>query len=258
MESCVASDSPLSSNPTLLFGNDPDSSLPYRTFTGVANWVQRVSRPDISHSVTYHSQFNSCFQKAHFESVKKLFRYLSGTAHYCLTYHRAAAKRGETATVTIMTDSDWAQNYDRKSFMGIIVYFCNCPVAWCSTKQSIQALSTMEAEFVANVEGVKWGLYICNLMDGVCDIETPISLYGDNSAAKEFSSKLGCNLRTKHISVRYHFIKEYTAVLKMFVLKHVPSAKNLADILTKGLSGERTRYIATHLLGLSHDASSPI
>ena len=139
--------------------------------------------------------------------------------------------------------------------MGIVVYFCECPVAWCSTKQPIQALSTMEAEFIGNAEGVKWVLYLCNLLEGVCEIARPTVVEGDNTACKEYASKVGCNTRTKHISVRYHFLKEYTSVLKLFAIKHIPGASNVADLLTKGLPAPRTAALAKFLLGMDLNLS---
>ena len=63
---CVGKLSPLVTNPELEFGHSLDESIPYRTFTGTANWYAQVTRPDISHAVTYHSQFNSCFTSSHF------------------------------------------------------------------------------------------------------------------------------------------------------------------------------------------------
>ena len=170
------------------------------------------------------------------------------TADWKLIYWKRNAQLTEACTARVVTDTDWAENCDKKSFMGIIVYFCECPVAWVSTKQSIQALSTMEAEFIGGAEGAKWYLYLENLLEGVVELESPARIEGDNKSATEFAKNAGCNMRTKHISVRYYFLKELLALGRL-LLEHIPGITNVADLLTKGLPGPRTEALARYLLG---------
>ena len=89
---------------------------------------------------------------------------------------------------------------------------------------------------MAMAEGIKAGLYIKNLLSDLINFSLPILVQVDNSAAKAFSEHDGCNQRTKHVDIRYHFVRDYIN-LKWFEPAYVRSEDNLADLLTKILDG---------------------
>ena len=118
---------------------------------------------------------------------------------------------------------------------------------WNSSKQSVVATSSFEAEYMGLAEGVKAGLYLFNLLQPIVEVELPMLLEVDNKAAIAFSESEGCNARTKHVDIRYHFVRDYISQ-GMFTITHIPSAENLADLLTKILSQEVQAKLTQRLL----------
>ena len=84
-------------------------------------------------------------------------------------------------------------------------------------------------------------------MHGIVDVELPIQLLVDNDAAKAFSESEGCNTRTKHVDIRYHFVRDYIAS-GMFVVYHIESSLNISDLLTKVHSQETQKRLTEQLL----------
>ena len=196
-----------------------------------------MTRPDITFATIFHAKFTASSTQAHYESALDIPRYLSKTADYKLHYRRSNITDGKFR-IRIQTDSDWATDFiDRKSYQSYIVYLNDKPIMWNCSKQSVVATSTFEAEYMALAEGVKAGLYLLNLLHTIVDVELPIQLQVDNKAALAFSESEGCNARTKHVDIRYHFVRDYIAK-GWFIISHLSSAKNLSDLLTKVLSQE--------------------
>ena len=94
-------------------------------------------------AVSILSQFMRNPGREHWEAVKRVIRYLKGSADIGLTL--GTADTGLEAYV----DADWASQSHRHSMTGYIVYLHGSPIAWSARKQSIIALSTAEAEYIA-------------------------------------------------------------------------------------------------------------
>ena len=104
------------------------------------------SRPDLCFSVSYFSRFQDCAQTVHWNYLKRVLRYLRGTASYELVYTRDANAQPLKGFV----DSDWANDVDdRRSTSGFLFEVYGNTVSWTSRKQGLVALSTTEAEYVA-------------------------------------------------------------------------------------------------------------
>nr|GEV88923.1 retrovirus-related Pol polyprotein from transposon TNT 1-94 [Tanacetum cinerariifolium] len=82
---------------------------------------------------------------SHLEAVKRIFRYLKGTTHLGLWYHK-----GTGIEIVVYSDSDHAGDYvNRKSTSGICTFMECCLTSWFSKKQTALAISTTEAEYVS-------------------------------------------------------------------------------------------------------------
>ena len=79
-------------------------------------------------------------------------------------------------------------------------------------------------------------------------ITEPVPIHVDNMGAKYIAENLVNNKRTKHIDIRYHFIRHYIQE-KTISLLHVPTHVNLADIMTKALPASTFRKLSRMLLG---------
>ncbi|GFV46209.1 transposable element Tc1 transposase [Trichonephila clavipes] len=108
------------------------------------------------------------------------------------------------------SDSDFATNRDdRVSMGGFITFIDETPISWRTFKQKSVSLSTMEAEYVSLTEAAKEFIWLKNVIDNK-SLNLELSenvMFCDNQAAISFSKSPVENYRTKHIDVRYHFLR---------------------------------------------------
>lgn len=213
--------------------NDKDKNcmkdIPYRELVGCLLFVAQRTRPDILFTVIALSQYNNNPGYIHWTRLCQLTRYLLSTSEYGITYHG-----DQNLQLTIYCDSDWGADRDtRKSTSGYILYLGSCPISWRSLKQKSVSLSTMEAEYVAISEAVKELLWILPIIKElkVINLTTPVILC-DNQSAIFYSHNSVENQRSKHIDIKFHFVREKLSE-GMFILKYVQSNRNVADIFTK-------------------------
>jgi hypothetical protein len=105
-----------------------------------------------------------------------------------------------------------------------------------SKKQSTVALSTTEAEYQAISEGAKEALWLKNFLTELgCHPKAPIALWNDNTGAVALAHDPLHHARTKHIDIKYHFIRDLIE-RRIVALKYMSTEHMPADILTKCIS----------------------
>ena len=107
-------------------------------------------------------------------------------------------------------------------------------VWWYCRKQSTVALSSTEAEYMALSDAVREILYVYQLMKDLLVLTLPVVVHVDNQGAAFIAEKEVNNKLTKHIDVRFHFVRQYIAD-KIIDMQYIPTALNVADIFTKPL-----------------------
>ncbi|GFS98207.1 retrovirus-related Pol polyprotein from transposon TNT 1-94 [Trichonephila clavipes] len=139
------------------------------------------------------------------------------------------------------SDSDFATNRDdRVSMGGFITFIDETPISWRTFKQKSVSLLTMEAEYVSLTEAAKEFIWLKNVIDNK-SLNLELSenvMFCDNQAAISFSKSPVENYRTKHIDVRYHFLRNLIYD-KVFQIKYIGTKNNLADIFTKPMVKEK-------------------
>lgn len=135
---------------------------------------------------------------------------------------------------------------DGKSTSGNIFFCKGGPVAWGSSRQTCVALSTSESEYIAAAKAAQtasiWlGLVEAELETEEQEITIPVMLklpsvplYCDNQSAIRLVKNAEFHQRTRHINLRYHFIRDYQEQKRIDV-QYVGSSNQLADIFTKPL-----------------------
>jgi hypothetical protein len=134
-------------------------------------------------------------------------------------------------------DADWAGDLDnRRSTTGYIFKIFGGAVAWKSRRQPTVANSTTEAEYMASSDATRQAIWIRLFLNGLGldDGTKPFLILNDNNGAIALTKNPVHHERSKHIDIKHHFIREKVEDNTVTLL-HVPSADNLADLLTKYL-----------------------
>ena len=167
----------------------------------------------------------------HLAAAKRILRYIKGTSDYGLVY-----ENNEESKLVGFCDSDYAGDQDdRKSTSGYIFFLGSKPIAWNCSKQKVVALSSCEAEYISSTSAVCQGIWISKFIhELIGEFIEKFDLCIDNKSAIEISRNLVYHGQTKHIEVRYHFIRNCIEENKV-MLKYVRTDDQLADLFTKPL-----------------------
>ena len=150
-------------------------------------------------------------------------------------------------------DEDYAnKDNDRCSGSGIAVTLGGTVASHASKTQRVVSLSTPEAEHIAAGDGVKEALFVRAVLSLIAPemCGASIKVLEDNQGTKALIENPLSSARSKHIGVRFHFIREIFKARKISE-EYVASAEQHADILTKALSRANFRYHRKHLMNLA-------
>jgi hypothetical protein len=218
-----------------------DSTL-YRSMVGSLLYLT-ASRPDIMQAVGMVERFQSSPKESHVMVVKRIFRYLKGTSDFGLWY-----PRNKGFELISYTDVDWAGSVDeKKSTSGNAFFLGECLVSWSSRKQSSISLSTTEAEYIAVVECCTQILWMIQTLEDIkIECNQLIPIYCDNTSAINISKNPVMHAKTKHIPIKYHFLREKVSDKKVR-LEYVGSKEKIADIFTKPLPKEAFEHLRKNM-----------
>ncbi|KAL5774045.1 hypothetical protein ACOSP7_011602 [Xanthoceras sorbifolium] len=211
------------------------AKVPYASAIGSLMYAMVCTRPDIAQAVGAVSRYMNNPGKIHWEAVKWILRYLRGTTNKTLCF-----KGGDT-TLTGYVDADLAGNVDiRKSTTGYVYTLGGTAVSWVSQLQKIVALSTTEAEYVAVTEASKEMVWLQSFLEELGKKQEDNVLYCESQSAIHLAKNPSFHSRTKHIQLRYHFIRSLLedGILK---LEKISGAQNPADMLTKTVTTDKLK-----------------
>ena len=207
-----------------------DNPRLFREVVGSLIYVMVCTRPDIAFIVSKLSQYMTKPTKAHLSVAKNVLKYLKGTINHKLIYRKCS----EDLYLTGFSDSDWAGSEDRRSTSGYAFKLSrdSALVSWKTKKQPTIALSTCEAEYISVTHALQEGLFLRQLLNDLLSCSKSIVLHVDNRGTIDLAHNPVHNQRTKHVDIRYHFIRQ--CVQEGIVsLVHVSSNDNFADVFTK-------------------------
>ncbi|XP_068490452.1 secreted RxLR effector protein 161-like [Phaseolus vulgaris] len=200
----------------------------YKQIVGSLMYLTTI-RPNIMFSVSLISRYMSKPTELHLQAAKRILRYLNGTTNHGIFY-----KKGEEKELLVFTDYAGDEE-DSKSTSGYVFLLSSGAVSWMSKKQPIVALSTTEVEFVAAATCACQAIWIRMVLKGLNHVQHKGTIIMcDNTSTIKLSKNPVMHGRSKHIRVRFHFLRDLVKSEKI-ELVHCGTQKQVADVMTKAL-----------------------
>lgn len=209
----------------------------YQSALGCLLYITLAIRPDIAYSVIKLSRFASNPSQDHIIGIKRILRYLSNNKDIGITYNIAKSlKQNNNHFISGYSDSDYGGDLiNYKSTTGYIFLLAGGPISWKSKLQPLIAQSTTEAEYIAINTTIKEAIYLKALLDELGYYkQNKFPIYTDNNGALLLAQNAVFHERTKHIAIKYHFIRDLISK-GIIDLGYIPTNNNKADGLTKAL-----------------------
>ncbi|GAU46965.1 hypothetical protein TSUD_143070 [Trifolium subterraneum] len=228
-----------------------DSTM-FRQLLGSLRYLCQT-RPDIIYAVGYVSRFMSNPLKSHLLAAKRILRYINGTIHYGVLY--PYARDSSKLELNGFSDADWCgDKVDRRSTSGYVFKFQNAPVSWCSKKQSVIALSSCEAEYVAGSLAACQANWLQSLLSEMkITNNITVMLKIDNKSAINLAKNSVSHGKSKHIETRFHFLRDQVNKGKLS-LKYCSTNDQQADILTKAMKRDQFLKLRREMEIVSFDS----
>ncbi|KAG8496699.1 hypothetical protein CXB51_007954 [Gossypium anomalum] len=205
------------------------SHVPYSSAVGSLMYAMVCSRPDLSYAVSAVSRYMANPGKEHWKAVQWILRYLRGTTDVCLQFGRT-----EDGVIGYV-DADFVGDLDRRrSLTGYVFTIGSCAISWKATLQTTVALSTTEAKYMAITKACKEAIRLKGLFSELNEDLQISTVFCDSQSAIFLTKDQMFHERTKHIDVRYHFVRDIITRGDIVVSK-ISTHENPADMMTKSL-----------------------
>ena len=229
-------------------GNDePVHDKPVRAAVGSLMYLGGMTRPDIANAVRAVARQAHDPAERHWPAVRKIIAYLNKTK-----YLRLVLLKDGDRKLSVYVDADYAnKDNDRRSVSRVAVMVGGTVVNASSTTQHCVTISTSEAEYVAMAQGAKTALFTKAVLDFLQPelASETIDLLENNQGEITMEEYPISGGRTKHIDVRYHFIREMVE-RKVLNIQYTESSNQHADILTKSFGLEAFTRHRSFLMSL--------
>ncbi|XP_077221653.1 secreted RxLR effector protein 161-like [Tasmannia lanceolata] len=190
-----------------------------------------ASRPDIMFNVCLCAQLQSEPRESHLFAVKRIFKYLRGTPSFGHWYEKS-----DSFDLEGYSDADFAGcRVDRKSTSGTCQFLGRPLVSWFSKKQNSVALSTTDAEYIADGSYCAQILWMKNtFLDYGLNLKC-VPIHCDNTNAINLTKNPIQYSRAKHIEIRHYFLRDHSKKGDISI-EYIHTNDQLADIFTKPLN----------------------
>lgn len=235
MQNCDGMATPSDTNQVLCsFGDSDKSAYPYRELIGSLMYLAIGTRPDIAHAVGVASRYLDKPTIVHEKAAKRILKYLKKSLNFGTLYPSS-----KTCELRAYSDADYAGDMDtRRSTSGFAFIFGGGVISWGSERQKSVSLSTTESEYMAASLCVQELIWLRKMFYEILDQgELKIALHMDNQSAIRLVKNPEFHKRSKHIDIRYHFIRECFEK-GLFTLDYISTEEMIADVFTKALPAQ--------------------
>ncbi len=141
-------------------GNTSNYSNSYVELIGELQFIANIMRPDIAYMISRLSSYTGNLTMQHVSALKHVLRYLSGTKSYSITYGDVL---GHPNYFHGYVDASFGNANGCKLTTGYVFKMAGGAITWYSKKQSVTALSSTEAEYIALSEAAQEVCWLQNL-----------------------------------------------------------------------------------------------
>jgi len=214
------------------------SKFPYASRVGSLMYAMVYTRPDMAHALGVVSRYINNPGKEHWKTVKWILRYLRGTTNQALCFGGSNIALHGYVDVDIVGDRD-----NMRTTTVYVFTIGGTTVNWVSKLQSVVALSTTEAEYVADIEASKEMIWLLRFLDELGKNKELGMLYGDRQSAIHLTKNSAFHSKTRHIHFKHHFI--WSALDDgQLKLEKIHTSQNVAHMLTKFVTNEKLRFFS--------------
>ena len=213
---------------------------------------------DIVVSVSIFSRAMAVSARKHLTAVTRVLLYLKGTSNCGIMIKKLESFQLNDSYDLLLhlnllryMDSEYARDIStKKSTRSYIFMAASAPINWASWRQQIVTLSFTEAEYVALTEALQEALWLRRVLEELKlpGKPTAVPLFNDNLGAAALAKNPEYRSRTKHIEVRWHWIREVYQQ-GVIELPYIATKENLADGLTKPLGPEKFYVFSNSIVG---------
>lgn len=209
---------------------DPALRTRFQTVIGSLLYIMLGTCPDIAFAVTKLAQQSANPSQDHLDKALYICRYLKGTRDYRLEY-----ECNSDLGLYAYTDADWGSDPNTcRSQTGYLTMIAGGVFTWQSRAQRTAAHSSTDAEYMALSDCSRQVIWIRSLISELGYNLSAVPIYCDNQGAIFISSNPVTEKRSKHIDIRYHYIRDVQEQ-GLVKVEYVRTDENIADIFTKNL-----------------------
>ncbi|GKA69535.1 retrovirus-related pol polyprotein from transposon TNT 1-94 [Tanacetum coccineum] len=220
----------------------PTDEMTYHRMIGGLMYLT-ASRPGIAFATFVCARYQARPAVKYLKEVKQIFRYLRQSYNMGIWY----PKDSEFELIAY-SDADHAGcKDDCKSTSGGLQFLGGKLVSWSSKKQDCTAMSTAEAEYVSLSACCAQVIWMRTQLLDYGYKYNRIPMYCDSKSVIAISCNPVQHSKTKHIDIRYHFIKEHVEKGTVEIY-FVGTEYQLADLFTKALPKERFEYLVHRIV----------
>ncbi|CAI7924087.1 unnamed protein product [Closterium sp. NIES-54] len=219
----------------------------YQSIVGSLMYASTTIQPQIAYAVSQLSKVVSCPKAFHLQAAKRVLRYLKGCVKSGIFYPAHSKPQVELVG---FSDADYAgDSADGKSHTGYVYCLNGAAISGQSKRQLVVALSTTESEYISLCQCIQEGVWLKRLFGELGhEFDGRVPVFVDNQSAIAPAQNACLHGRTKHMQVRWHFVREMVASGEM-ILQWYPTNRQAANILTKPLPFER-HGVCMSLMGM--------
>ena len=208
------------------YSGEPIDQTSFRSVIGSLMYLACGTRPDLAYGVNLLARFSSAPSEDHWKALDWLVGYLGRTANRALVY------RAGNGSLDLWTDANWGGEHER-STTGYLLTHGGNSVAWGSKRQTVVAMSTCAAEYLALSEGAQQLAHLLNIFEEIGSSPL-LSMHCDNEAAILIATDNTSKKKTKYLRRVFYFVND---LIRENNIKDAWNSTHnqLADVLTKRL-----------------------